>query len=87
MTKEFDDQGELSYPREWLYKVIGIDRQLVERDIRKAVDAATYRLTFSNQSRKKKYFAYNLQLTVRDKAHRDEIYRQLKSMPSVVMVL
>jgi putative lipoic acid-binding regulatory protein len=88
--REFDFDGErlrLTYPCQWIYKVIGSGHEQVRRAIAEVVDGYDYVVTFSNWSRTRKYCCLNVEMTVESEAIRTEIYTALKNHPLIRMVL
>jgi putative lipoic acid-binding regulatory protein len=86
----FDFDGEklrLTYPCQWIYKVIGAGQARMRSAIAEVVDGHDYVVTLSNSSRTGKYCCLNLEMTVDNEETRTEIYTALKSHPEIRIVL
>lgn len=86
----FDFNGEklhLTYPCQWIYKVIGSGQDRVRNAIAEVVEGYEYIVTLSNRSRTGKYCCLNLEMTVDSEAIRTEIYAALKNHPEIRIVL
>lgn len=78
---------QVEYPCTWLYKIIGMDIDEINRAIAEVVGAAECCVSYSNTSKTGKYHSVNLEITVRDEAHRTLIYTELKNHSLIKMVL
>ena len=77
----------LIYPCQWLYKVIGADREQLQQAITHIIQDSSCSITPSKSSKTGKYHSLNLEITVRNQEERDLIYRALKEHPHVKIVL
>lgn len=75
------------YPCQWLYKVIGMDRDKLHRALKDIIPDDSCSISFSNSSRTGKYHCLNLEVTVRSEEERNAIYLALKANPQVKTVL
>jgi putative lipoic acid-binding regulatory protein len=73
------------YPLSWSFKVIGLDKTDMVRDIELIMAQREYSLEESNK--KGKYLSLNLTLTVASDAERTSVFNTLKNTDSVTMVL
>ncbi len=88
MKNRLDDKGKIAYPCVWLYKVIGIDREKVEKALRDVFDAEDgMEIKFSNISKKGNYLAFNAEIKVENEQQRDLIYTKLKKHHDIKAVL
>jgi len=78
---------ELEYPCNWTYKVIGREREVLEKAVRDVVCERTHSLVHSNQSCSGKYLSMNLDLLVHNEEDRNFIYEALKAHQNIKMVL
>jgi putative lipoic acid-binding regulatory protein len=78
---------ELTYPREWAYRIIGTHEKLIRQLIDDILGDHHYELDPSNESTTGRYVSMHLRLTVRDEAHRDDIFRRLMADEAVKIVL
>lgn len=84
---ELDQKLELTYPCDWRYKIVGEEREKLERAIREVIIERTHTLAHSNTSRTGKYVSLNLDLLVHNEDDRQFIFEALKAHPDVKMVL
>ena len=88
MKIEIKDNGyKLTYPCEWLYKVIGADKEQLQQAIHQVIQDTSCTITPSNSSKTGKYHCLNLEITVRNEEERNHIYTALKEHPDVKVVL
>jgi len=78
---------ELEYPCNWCYKVVGEEREALEKAIREVVLEREHSISHSNTSRSGKYLSLNLDLLVHNEEDRQFIYEALKAHPDTKMVL
>ena len=86
----FDLSGaklDLTYPCEWVYKVIGSGQEQVLRAIVDVVQGYDYDVTLSNRSKTGKYCCLNLEMVVDSEEIRTEIYTALRNHPTIRIVL
>jgi putative lipoic acid-binding regulatory protein len=86
----FDLNGaklDLTYPCEWVYKVIGSGQEQVLRAIVDVVQGYDYDVTLSNRSKTGKYCCLNLEMVVDSEEIRTEIYTALRNHPTIRIVL
>ena len=77
----------LEYPCRWLYKVIGDEREELERAALEIIGNRPCTISLSNSSRTGKYHCLDIEVEVMDDENRNTIYQALKSHPQVKMVL
>ena len=77
----------IRYPCEWLYKVIGMDRNKLHQALVDIVSEESCKISFSNDSSSGKYLCLNLEVTVRSEEERNTIYLALKAHPQIKIVL
>lgn len=78
---------EVTYPRQWLFKVIGTDRASLEDAVAQIIGTDGVTMSFSNISSQGAYIAFNVEAEVSNREHRDGIYLRLKSHAAVKAVL
>ncbi len=77
----------LEYPCTWCYKVIGEDKQSIQKAIKKIILEKPHTLRESNKSKNGKYVSINLELLVDNEDERLFIYNALKDHQHVKTVL
>ena len=80
-------KAQIKYPCQWLYKVIGFDREKLRQALFEIVKDDSCDISISNTSSKGKYHCLNLEVTVRNEEERNSIYLALKEHPQVKIVL
>ncbi len=88
MKNRLDDKGKVQYPCVWLYKVIGLEREKVEKALQDILDARDdIKINFSNISKKGNYLAFNVEIKVENEQQRDLIYTKLKKHHDIKAML
>jgi uncharacterized protein len=87
IINNFERKAQISYPCSWVYKVIGEDQQMVRQAIAEIIQERRCIITRSNSSRSGKYHCLNVELVIQNEELRNNLYRTLKSHPSIKMVL
>jgi len=80
-------KAKIEYPCQWLYKVIGFDREKLHQVLKELINSDSCDISFSNSSRTGKYHCLNLEVTVQSEEERNSIYLALKAHPQVKIVL
>ena len=78
---------ELEYPCSWSYKLIGHEKEAMQKAIHDVIDKREHNLTHSNASKTGKYISLNLDLLVHNEDDRSFIYEALKAHQNIKMVL
>jgi putative lipoic acid-binding regulatory protein len=78
---------ELSYPCSWSYKLIGHEKEAIQKAIHEVILEREHNLNHSNSSKTNKYISMNLDLLVHNEDDRNFIYEALKSHQNIKMVL
>jgi len=78
---------QLNYPCQWLYKVIGSDREKLHEALLEIVSDKSCCISSSNSSSSGKYHCLNLEVTVQSEEERNAIYMALKAHHRVKIVL
>ena len=81
------DRPEIEYPCLWTYKVIGVDRSLLQDVIIETCSPHAVLVSPSHTSSKGKYHSLNAELVVPDEKTRLRIYEILKNHAAVKLVL
>jgi len=84
---EVDQKLELTYPTDWRYKIVGAEREKLEKAVRDVILEREHTLNHSNVSRTGKYVSMNLDLLVQNEDERQFIYEALKAHQHIKMVL
>jgi putative lipoic acid-binding regulatory protein len=80
-------KAQIEYPCQWLYKIIGSDREKLHQALLEIVSDNSRDISPSNSSHSGKYHCLNLEVTVQSEEERNSIYMALKAHPQVKMVL
>jgi len=88
MENRLDAKGKIQYPCVWLYKIIGIEREKVEKALHDILaPKENIKINFSNISKKGNYLAFNVEVKVKNEQQRNSIYIKLKEHQDIKMVL
>lgn len=80
-------KARIEYPCNWVYKIIGSNRQELLRAIEDIIKSAPCTITHSSSSKTGKYHCLNLEMTVQSEEQRVAICDQLQKHPSIKIVL
>jgi len=78
---------ELEYPCGWTYKLIGYEKEAIQKAIHEVILEREHTLTHSNASKTGKYVSMNLDLVIMNEDERNFIYEALKAHQNIKMVL
>ncbi len=78
---------DITYPCQWLYKVIGKEPKLIQEAIETSCRPVPVKISPSHASSKGSYWSFNAELTVESEEMRLAIYRSLTNDPAVKLVL
>jgi len=78
---------ELTYPCSWTYKLIGYEKEAIQKAIHEVILDREHSLTHSNKSKTGKYVSMNLDLIIHNEDERNFIYEALKAHQHIKMVL
>ncbi|NCO01638.1 MAG: DUF493 domain-containing protein [Epsilonproteobacteria bacterium] len=78
---------ELNYPCSWSYKLIGYEKETIQRAIHEVILEREHNLEHSNVSKGGKYVSMNLDLVIQNEDERNFIYEALKAHQHIKMVL
>lgn len=81
------DKIELDYPCSWTYKLIGHEKEAIQKAIHEVILEREHSLTHSNASKTGKYVSMNLDLVITNEDERTFIYEALKAHQNIKMVL
>ena len=87
MTENQKQKIRLTYPCNWIYKIIGTDEKEMNSAVGELIRDRRYRISVSRSSAKAKYIALNVELTVESEAHRLVLYEELKAHPAIKVIL
>ncbi len=76
----------IDYPCEWIYKVIGRDRESVHNAIVSIIQDNEFRINISNTSKTGKYLSFDVTVMVSDEVYRNKIYQALKGHDDIKFV-
>ena len=82
-----DKKAQIDYPCEWKYKVIGDEKEKIEKAVKSVMGERPHTCTFSKTSGKGSYHSYEVKALVHNEDDRTEIFRQLKKHDDLKMVL
>ncbi len=80
------EEASVDYPCEWVYKVIGHNKETVHNAIADIIQDREYQINDSNASKTGKYLSFNVAVTVDDEAGRNKIYQALKEHDGIKFV-
>ena len=78
---------ELEYPCKWCYKLIGEDKESIQKAVKDVIDEREHKLSDSKSSKGGKYVSMNLDMLVHNDDDRKTIYEELKKHDNVKMVI
>lgn len=78
---------QLKYPTTWTYKLISLDKELIQRVVHEIISEREHKLTHSNASKTGKFVSMNLDLLVHNEDDRNFIFQALKQHQDIKMVL
>ena len=78
---------ELEYPCSWSYKLIGHEKEAIQKAIHEVILEREHNLAHSNNSKTGKYVSMNLDLVIQNEDERNFIYEALKAHQNIKMVL
>ena len=78
---------EIDYPCMWSYRIVGMDEVQMRIAVLEVVGDLEHRVTTGLESSQGKYRSLQLELVVRDEAHRLSIFEALKTHPEVRFVI
>jgi len=78
---------ELEYPCSWSYKLIGHEKEAIQKAIHDVILEREHNLKHSNNSKTGKYVSMNLDLIIQNEDERNFIYEALKAHQNIKMVL
>ena len=84
---DIEQKVQLEYPCSWCYKIVGEEREKLERAIHEVILEREHRITPSKASSGGKYISLNLDMLVHNEDDRQFIYEALKAHQHIKMVL
>ena len=85
--KDREEKLELTYPCSWTYKVIGHEKQALQKAIKDVIDEREHNLEHSKASKTGKYVSMNLDMLIHNEDDRTFIFEALKNHQDIKMVL
>ena len=79
-------KASIDYPCEWVYKVIGSDKESVYGATAGIMQDSAYQIDDSNTSKTGKYLSFNVTIMVGDEACRNKIYQAFKEHDDIKFV-
>jgi putative lipoic acid-binding regulatory protein len=86
IDKRDAEDNSIDYPCDWIYKVIGRDKESVHNAIASIVQDSEYQINDSNSSKTGKYLSFNVTVLVGDEEYRNKIYQALKKHGDIKFV-
>lgn len=87
IINDSSEKLELVYPCSWSYKLIGHEKEVMQKAIHEVILQRDHKLSHSNISKTGKYVSLNLDLLVHNEDDRNFIYEALKAHQHIKMVL
>ncbi len=81
-----NEEPSIDYPCEWVYKVIGSDKESIHGATASIMQDCAYQINDSNTSKTGKYLSFNVTVTVGDEACRNKIYQAFKEHNDIKFV-
>ena len=81
-----NEEVSIDYPCEWVYKVIGSDKESVHNAIADIIQDSEYHINDSNTSKTGKYLSFDVKVMVGDEAYRNKIYQAFKGHGDIKFV-
>ena len=81
-----NEETGIDYPCEWIYKIIGSDKESVHNAIAGIIQDSEYHISDSNTSKTGKYLSFDVKVMVGDEAYRNKIYQALKGHDDIKIV-
>ncbi len=81
-----NEEARIDYPCEWIYKVIGSDKESVHNAIVGIIQDSEFHINDSNTSKTGKYLSFNVTVMVGDEAYRNKIYQAFKGHDDIKFV-
>ena len=81
-----DEKLELTYPCNWSYKLIALDKEVLRQAVLDVIDEREHKITHSKNSKGGKYVSMNLDMLVHNEEDRNFIYEALKQHQNIKMV-
>ena len=78
---------EIDYPCTWKYKLIGYEKEAIQKALYEVILGREHNLVHSKASKNGKYVSMNLDLLVHNEDDRNFIYEALKKHSDLKMVL
>ncbi len=86
IDKRDNEESGIDYPCEWIYKVIGSDKESVHNAIESIIQDSEFQINISNTSKTGKYISFDIKVTVGDEAYRNKIYHAFKRHEDIKFV-
>ncbi|HPC86107.1 MAG TPA: DUF493 domain-containing protein [Smithellaceae bacterium] len=87
MTDPQQQKLRLDYPCSWIYKIIGVDQDMMQSAVHEIIRDRPCRVSLSRRSEAAQYVCLNVELTVESESHRLDLYQQLKAHPAIKVIL
>ena len=87
IINDSEQKLQLEYPTTWTYKLISLDKELIENVVHEVISEREHKLTHSNASKTGKFVSMNLDLLVHNEDDRNFIFQALKEHQDIKMVL
>ncbi len=81
-----NEKPTIDYPCEWVYKIIGSNKESVHGATAVIMQDRAYQISDSNTSKTGKYLSFNVTVMVSDEAYRNKIYQAFKEHNDIKFV-
>jgi putative lipoic acid-binding regulatory protein len=81
-----NEETSIDYPCEWIYKVIGSDKESVHNAIASIIQGNKCQIDDSNSSKSGKYLSFDVTVMVGGEEYRNKIYQALKGHDDIKFV-
>jgi putative lipoic acid-binding regulatory protein len=87
LDESMSKRPDIEYPLEWGFKIIGRDRDALERSIKEIMQDREYKCHIGNSSKGGKFHSYNASCQVETQEDRDKIFKYFQDHNDVKMVI
>jgi len=87
ILNDSDKKVVIEYPSSWTYKLIGTEKEAIQKAIHSVIVERDHTLKHSNKSKTGKYVSMNLDIVITSDDERNFIYEALKAHQDIKMVL
>jgi putative lipoic acid-binding regulatory protein len=87
LNDKSQEKPKINYPCEWGFKIIGRDKNKLEKSVKDILSHKEYRCKVGNVSKNGKFYSFNAYCEVKNQEDRDNIFKAFKEHNDIKMVL